>query len=101
MRGALCGDLSGLIKAGLVCLGFVDISWTVPVPCVLGMCPCASPVTHSLLVRLVLEVFNFLFSDFLITSLIFIFNTCLEMSYVAHAVIHLAGDCIVCLQVQM
>lgn len=52
----LCGDLSGLIKAGLVCLGFVDISWSVPVPCVLGMCPCASPVTHSLLVRLVLEL---------------------------------------------
>lgn len=79
MRGVLCGDLSGLIKAGLVCLGFVDIIWAEPVPRVLGMFPYAS-VTHSLLVRLVLEIFNFLFRYLLIISLIFIFNTCLEIS---------------------
>lgn len=101
MRGVLCGDLSGLIKAGLVCLGFVDISWAVPAPRVLGMCPSASPVTHSLLVRLVLEVFNFLFRDFSIISLIFIFNIWLEISYIAQAVVHLAEDCFVCVQVKM
>lgn len=100
MRGVLCGDLSGVIKAGLVCLGFVDISWAVPVPRVLGMCPCAS-VTHSLLGVLVLEVFNFLFRDLLMISSIFIFNTCLEISYIAQAVVHLAEDCFVCLQVKM
>lgn len=57
-------------------------------------------LTHNLLVRLVLEVFNFLFKDFNF-FIDFYFNTWLEIRYIAQAVVHLAEDCFVCLQVKI
>lgn len=72
-RGVLCGDLSGLITATFVCLGFLDISQAVLVLHVSWeRVPGLLLVTQGLFVRLILEFSNFLFRDlFFILFLIY------------------------------
>lgn len=55
---------------------------------------------QGLFIRLILEVLNFLFRDF-IYLFIFIFNIWLEIKKIARAAAHLAEDCFVCLLVKM
>lgn len=63
-RGALCGDLSGLITAAFVCLGFLGVSQAVPALHVSWeRVPGLLLVTQGLFIRLILEFSNFLCRD--------------------------------------